>query len=556
LSAATGEILEQRDRFLAFAFAASDLLMEVDAEGRISFASGAVKNLTGLSDETICKRIWTDLFIETDRLLLKETVKNAPAGKRCGPLLVTLQDRTTKKTVGALFTAIKMPGRKSVYVTLAYPTAMMRLQGTEQRKQEKEDALINKDEFIRVAQSAIKTASEAGKEVGMTLLEMPDLQSMKSRVSKDHWEETLGLMANLLKSRSIDGQAATRISESHYGLLHDKSIQSDTIREQVSDLLKEADPEGRSAGVVSTAVTADMSTLNEKEVSRALMYTLNSFEKNGSKLTIQSLNEGLKGFLNENTKKIERFKQMTVRLDFYLQFQPIVSLTNLALSHYEILSRFRDGSSPYEWITFGEEVGLAAEFDMAVCTQSVRYMSTLPRDSTSKFAINISGQSIESEQFVDQLRGRIRGNKSLPGKLIFEITESANIKDLEKVNNVIGMLQKDGFGVCLDDFGAGSASFQYLHKLHVDYVKLDGAYVQQILGNKRDETMVRNLAQLCSDLKVGMVAEHIETEEEAVLLRNMKVGYGQGFWFSKPMPNPEYVADEAKLKRLLAAPLA
>ena len=550
---AAEDIIDQRDRFLALAFSASDLLMEVDGEGRVSFASGAVNQLTGFNDQKIKGRVWTDLFIETDRYLLKEMVKNAEPGRRCGPLLVNIQDNNKKKSISVLFMAIKMPGRKSLYVTLAFPNAMMRMQGIEQRKQSQENALISKEGFVKMAQNAIKIASESGKEVDMTLLEMPNLQDVKGRLSKDRWEQTTALMANLLKSRSVDGQSATQLSENRYGLLHDKNIKAQTIQAQVAELLREADPDGGGAAVKTSSVEATMDNLSEKEVSRALMYTLNSFEKNGTKLTIQSLNEGLKGSLNENTKKIQRFKQMTVHLDFYLQFQPIVSLANLSIAHYEILTRFRDGSSPYEWITFGEEVGLAANFDMAVCTQAIKFITNLPQAANNKFAVNISGHSIESDQFVNDLRKLISGNKTLPRMLMFEITESANIRDLEKVNKFIGMLQKDGFEVCLDDFGAGSASFQYLHKLHVNFVKLDGAYVQQIMSDKRNETMVRNLAQLCEDLKVGMVAEHIETEEEAVLLRNMKIGYGQGYWFSKPTSSPEYIVDTAKLTRLLAA---
>src|SRR5436190_6823467 len=120
------DIVGQRDRFLAFSFAASDLLMEVGDDGRVSFASGAVKHLTGFNDQKIKERVWTDLFVESDRYLLKEMVKNAAPGRRCGPLLVSIQDNSRKKTISALFTAIKMPGKNSIYITLAFPNAMTR----------------------------------------------------------------------------------------------------------------------------------------------------------------------------------------------------------------------------------------------------------------------------------------------------------------------------------------------------------------------------------------------------------------------------------------------
>lgn len=544
------DIAQQRDRFLAFAFASSDLLMEVGGDQCVTFVSGAVKQLTGFDDQGIRGKIWTDLFLEGDRGLLKSMIQTIPPGRRCGPVQVTMQDNNKKKTSNILFSAIKMPDRDELYITLAYPSALDAPQEAAESKKEAGKPLVGKEDFVKVARDAIRTAKEQGQDVTMTLLEVPGLKELKERVPKNKWDEALAQMADLLKSQSLGGQTATQLSAGQYGLVHDKTTQSATIEGQVADLLKKADPEGKGADVKGSAIDADIGKMNDKEAARALMYTLNSFEKNGTKLTLKSLNEGFKTFLKESTKKIQQFKNMAVKADFYLNFQPIVSLSTLNIGHYEILTRFRDGGSPYEWITFGEEVGMAAEFDIAVCTQSIRYI--LKQPPGSKFAVNVSGQSIQNDQFIDDLRRAIGNNKVLAESLMFEITESANIRELDKVNNFIGALQKDGFKVCLDDFGAGSASFQYLHKLHVDYVKLDGSYVQQLLGNKRNETMVRSLAQLCSDLEVSMVAEHIETMEEAALLRDMKIAYGQGYWFSKPLPTPDYEPDPQKLQWLLA----
>src|SRR5690606_24950967 len=158
----------------------------------------------------------------------------------------------------------------------------------------------------------------------------------------------------------------------------------------------------------------------------------------------------------------------------------------------------------------------------------------------NQFTVNVSGMSIQNPQFFKRLRELVSTDKELPSRIMFEITESASITDLDLVNEYIGVLHGDGFKVCLDDFGAGSASFQYLQKLHVDYVKLDGAYVQHLMTNKRNETMVRSMAQLCKDLNVGMVAERIENEKEAALLKKLGVDYGQGYWFGKPIPKPDY----------------
>lgn len=157
---------------------------------------------------------------------------------------------------------------------------------------------------------------------------------------------------------------------------------------------------------------------------------------------------------------------------------------------------------------------------------------------------------MQNPKFIEELRKLTRSVPGLSELIMFEITESANISDLDFVNNFIGELHDDGFKVCLDDFGAGSASFQYLHKLNVDYVKLDGEYVKDILTNKRNQTMIKSMAGLCADLGISMVAERVETEKEAALLRSLQVQYGQGYWFGKPAATPEYAVDEKKLALL------
>lgn len=544
------DIIVQRDRFLAFAFAVSDFLVEIDSESRIAFSFGAVKRLTGLDTAGVKGRLWTDFFPDKDKPILKSMVSNASAGRRCGPVFVTMQTSDKQKSESVLFSAIKMPGKDSTYITLAFPNAMMSRLGAEQRKQEENNILFSQEDFIKSAQLAMKAAAESGQKADMTLLDMPELQSMKSRLSEPVWDQVTDLMANVLKSRSIDGQTVTRISEGRYGVLHDKNITSQLIQEQIFNLLKENDPEGKGIAVNSSSVDAGTETLNEKEITRALVYTLKEFEKKGARMEVGKLEDGFKGFLNESAKKIQEFKTIIAKHDFHLFFQPIVSLSNLEIGHYEMLTRFKEGTSPYEWITFGEDVGLATSFDIAVCERAIAYVLKMALHTKNKFAVNISGQSIENDQFMADLRALLDKNKNLAHFLMFEITESAGITELDKVNNFIGSLQKDGFKICLDDFGAGSASFQYLHKLHVDYVKLDGAYVQSIFENKRNETMVQNLAQLCKSLNIKMVAERIETEQEALLLRKMGTEYGQGYWFSKPTPGPQYKPSKEKLALL------
>lgn len=379
-----------------------------------------------------------------------------------------------------------------------------------------------------------------GQDVDMTLLDIENPHKIKEQLGDEVWDGFTDAIRDLLSSKSIDGRTAAEIGEGRYSVIHDKSIDSQSIREQLSILSKDADPNGAGFNIESKAVSADLETLSDRETAKALIYTINEFERKGTDLTIETLNSGFKSYVNANAQKISQFKHMIEQLNFNLHFQPVVNLETFECKHYEMLSRFDGEGTTEEWVIFGEDIGMASEFDLAVCERALNYLIYKAKGRNSKFAVNLSGQSLQNEQFFLTLITRLQTHKDLSDRLIFEVTESTLITELEKVNEFISILQKDGYKVCLDDFGAGSASFQYLHKLHVDYVKIDGQYTSKVLESNRDAVMIRNMSQMCKDLGVSMVAERIETIEEAEWMRENGVQYGQGYLFSRPLSAPEY----------------
>src|SRR3546814_6833498 len=115
----------------------------------------------------------------------------------------------------------------------------------------------------------------------------------------------------------------------------------------------------------------------------------------------------------------------------------------------------------------------------------------------------------------------LQQNRNLAGRLMFEATESSRMHDLERVSRVFNAMKALGFSMCLDDFGAGAASFQYLRALDVDYVKIDGTYTRRLLSSERDSLLLRRLCDLCADLKLETIAERSEehTSELQSLMR-------------------------------------
>lgn len=531
---------EQRDRFLAFAFAGADLLVEVDAKGTIVYSLGAAKGLAGAGDGKLTGKNVSDIFAPKDRGLIGSLRAGAKPGVRFGPVLVNLNEEQTSLKV-AMLSGVAMPDKPGhVYLTIS-KGALSQVTGAKDARNESQGALLDKDSFAEAALEMIAASDTLGQKLGMTFVDLPDAKSFKGKIGDAQWSGFRENISTLLRTYAADGRAAAALDDGRFGVVHGENISAEMIQKNIEALSRDADPEKK--GVSATANSIEMADgkLNEKELARAVLYTINQFEKQGSTFNILNLEGGFENYLTQNAQKIADYKQIIHQSRFELKFQPIVKLEDASVAYYEALVRFEGGKSPYEAIVFCEEVGLSPELDLAICGKVINYL-VFNAPKSVKISVNLSGISIQNEKFIENLRGKLEPHlkSDIPKRMVFEITESSQITDLDKVNHFVQSLQKDGFKVALDDFGAGSASFQYLHKIHVDAIKIDGQYIMNILNSQRDQAMISNLVRMCADLKVGVVAERVETKEHVDILKKMGVELGQGYYYAKPLDEPNY----------------
>tara|TARA_B100000780_G_scaffold276194_1_gene244325 strand:+ start:1489 stop:3126 length:1638 start_codon:yes stop_codon:yes gene_type:complete len=537
---------KQRDQFLAFSFASADLFIEVSGDGKIIYALGAAKGIIGVDDKTLIGKEWLELFSPIDRPVLRSLLTRAKPVIRCGPILVTLNKEISdgKK---AVVTGIIMPDSDKFYLTVGHSNMMMARIGEGVRTQN-EATVLSKDDFIDAAMDALNVAQSLGQDVDLTMFELGATPEDIQRLGPEAWNAFTDSISELLLSKSADGHTASQIDKDKFSLIHDKDVEPEALLTQIKELAQEQDPTGAGFDVQSKTVTSDLSDMSERDASRALLYTIHEFERKGTELTIETLNSGLKSYVSANAQRMKEFQSIIERTNFNLFFQPIVDLNTLEASHYEILCRFEEGDT-LEWVMFGEDVGMAADFDIAVCERAINFVSFKAGGTKARFSVNLSGQSIQDEIFCEKLKSMLQKDSNLKNRLMFEITESSHITDLDKVNHFINALKEDGYQVALDDFGAGSASFQYLQELEVDHLKIDGKYIRKILSSQRDLTMIKNLTQMAKDLGIKVVAEFVEDKEQFKALRDLGVDYGQGYLFGKPHNKPDYLPIE-ELKKL------
>jgi len=228
---------------------------------------------------------------------------------------------------------------------------------------------------------------------------------------------------------------------------------------------------------------------------------------------------------------------------FRIYCQPIVALApkdNESL-HYELLIRLTDPQGdlimPASFIPAAERYGLMSSLDRWMIGTAFRsYDETFGQDSGVQIAINLSGNSLNDDSLLDFIKEEIEETKINPKNVCFEITETAAISNLDQVTQLILELKRIGCRFALDDFGSGLSSFTYLKNLPVDYLKIDGSFVHDMIDDTIDHAMVEAINQVGHIMGIGTIAECAESDEVVEMLRELGVDYAQGYAMGSPVP--------------------
>lgn len=218
-----------------------------------------------------------------------------------------------------------------------------------------------------------------------------------------------------------------------------------------------------------------------------------------------------------------------------LVWQPILDLRADRISMYEVLVRLQENDvlvPPEIFIVYAERYGLIHEIDRWVVEQVIELL----QKTEFHLLVNTSGKSFSHPQFLDEVIRRLGGGTVDVSRLTFEITETDAIVELSQAQRFIHALKSLGCRFALDDFGAGFSSLKYVRDLDVDYVKIDGSFVQNLRHNAMDQHLVRSMIQVAQGLGIQTVAECVEDRETLELLRGLGVDYAQGYYIGRPQP--------------------
>ena len=231
------------------------------------------------------------------------------------------------------------------------------------------------------------------------------------------------------------------------------------------------------------------------------------------------------------------------RLCLYAQtIQPLAE--NSDGEHYEVLLRLRDEQGdlvpPIAFLPAAERYNLMPQIDRWVVTAALRALEARhlgpDKPRLGLCTINLSGASINDEQFLDFLRDTLRNSPVPTTSLCFEITETSAIASLASAARVVSELRALGCHFALDDFGTGMSSFAYLKHLPVDYLKIDGSFVKDMVRDPVDRAMVEMIQRISAMMGKHTIAEYVEDLDTLNMLRACGVHYAQGYGIARPQP--------------------
>jgi len=239
--------------------------------------------------------------------------------------------------------------------------------------------------------------------------------------------------------------------------------------------------------------------------------------------------------------------------EFFLVYQPIVKVDDEKLQSVEALIRWRHPErgvvSPLDFIPFAEENGQIIDIGRWVlrhaCTTVARWQRLFPREEAVRVSVNVSPVQFHDPGFLDELKSILHESKLTPDCLMLEITEGVLVRDSEAVANRLNEIKKLGVRLAIDDFGTGYSSLGYLRKFPLDLLKIDKSFVDSIASGPEDSALARAIVKLGDTLGLTVVAEGVESKDQANVLQEMGCDLAQGYLYSRPV-------DEDQIEALLS----
>ncbi len=379
-------------------------------------------------------------------------------------------------------------------------------------------------------------------------VDIDNFRLINEQLGHEKGDKLLTILADLFKDAVPKHATIARIGSDEFGILladteDEQAIEiAESISWQTENLICGDSGKqmriGINIGVVGMKPDSDIKTASEM-LARGDQACDIAKKRSGKSVFLYHTKDPALQNLQKN-RLYTTLVQKAISSDWFELFvQPIVNLYSNNTSHYEVLLRLKDDDgvfhSPADFIPVAENNSLIDQLDFWVVDTALTYMENLPLPhADTSFSINLSGDGLQNPAILELIKNKIAFHSINPARLMFELTETAAVKDEKAIRETIIKLRTLGCKFAIDDFGTGFSSFNYIKNYPVDYIKIDGMFIKNLVNEHSDQILVKSMVDIAHDLGKKVIAEYVEDEATMDLLRTYCVDYVQGYHLGKP----------------------
>ena len=410
--------------------------------------------------------------------------------------------------------------------------------------------LLNRGEFEIRLRAALQQASKENSLVTLCYMDLDQFKLVNDTCGHIAGDELLRQLAHTLKHELRDSDTVARLGGDEFGVLlqgctlEDAGRLASKLRKAVRDHHFTWDGKTFEVGVSIGVVPLSADTGGVTEALSAADVACYAAKEGGrNRVHVYESDDDELRRKRTDMHWVSRIRQALKEDRFKLYQQPIVPVNpnnKNCTKHHEVLIRMLDEEgtllAPGQFMGAAEQFGLMDDIDQWVLRNALEWLVANADAGQHRLAINLSGQSLSSPTFLDSVTHMFAASGVDARQICFEITETAAIANLDNAMRFIAALKTRGCEFALDDFGNGMSSFAYLKNLPVNYLKIDGSYVRDLVHDQVDRSMVEAVNQIGHAMGMRTIAEFVEDQATLGALAVIGVDYAQGYAIAKPLP--------------------
>ena len=402
--------------------------------------------------------------------------------------------------------------------------------------------LQNRRSFFRSLEERFNHARAAGETLAVGVIDLDGFKPVNDMHGHSAGDKVLVEISDRLTRQASDRLAVFRMGGDEFGVLFccpEDEAEVHKLGSVICDTICEPINIGggtvQVTGSIGFAIFPDVGSDGQALYERAdyALYTAKRHHRAGTVVfNAQQADE-----LSRQKVVEDAMAAADLKRELSLVFQPIVQASTGRCVAFEALARWESPLigrvSPAEFVPVAEHSGRITMITWLLLEQALEQARTWPNGTMLSF--NLSAHDLVSAEGVLRIVGIVSASGIDPARIVFEITETAVMRDFDQAQASVELLRRLGCGVALDDFGTGYSSLHHIHKLPLTKIKVDGSFVRDIQNQPASVKIVKSLLTLCADLQLDAVVEGVETSAELAVVQSLGASLVQGYYFSKPL---------------------